>query len=127
MEYLTNYYRNLSEQLEEKLKHLQKLLTEVAQNVPPSEIPNPFAPNMYQPPKESEKNDSLSPKRGITIRGWPRPPGYPADKDWPTSEEVTWTYNGTTFRVGPPGFSIWVWQPDTNNPNGGQWFWRDWY
>lgn len=30
MNYLTNYYRNLSEQLEEKLKHLQKLLTEVA-------------------------------------------------------------------------------------------------
>ena len=128
MNYLTNYYKNLSEQLQEKIFKLEKTLNEVAQAVPPSEIPNPFAPNMYQPPKE--KDDSLDPlfRKGqnYTTRP-PRPIGYPDNMDWPPTSEVTWTYNGTTFKVGPPGFSIWVWQPDTNNPNGGQWFWRDWY
>lgn len=105
--------------------NLNEMATEAG---PPTEIPNPFAPNMYQPQKE--KDDSLDPlfRRGQNYTTKPpRPIGYPDDMDWPPTSEVTWTYNGTTYKVGPPGFSIWVWNPDPRNPNQGTWFWRDWY
>lgn len=122
-------YYNKCKKLQNRVKLLENFLTEVATEAgPPTEIPNPFAPNMYQPPKE--KDDSLDRRwrkgQNFTTRP-PRPIGYPDDWDWPPTSEVTWTYNGTTYKVGPPGFSIWVWNPDPRNPGQGTWFWRDWY